>query len=364
MIHSFWPPNLSRKRDQIPGNENSLWFQADSAGVYRGQCAEFCGHQHAKMAFLVVAEPPAEFAAWLSQPARYRAHPDRLTGPHAGRMSSSASSCVMCHAISRHTGGQQDRSRSHSPGQPAHHRRRHPAEQPGQPDRLDRGPSGDQARSQDAAQSAQRPRSAGAGGVPGDASNERQHAARAASAARPTRSGHGAELEQTWRNHPGSGAGSPAWTTSPSASATSSRRSSSSCWAASRPRSCGPSWPGRRTRCSAPIAYNQFFTMHGTTMMFLFAVPVMDGGGTLPRSADDRHAQRRVSPAQRLRLLGVPVRRALPLHQLLPEYRAGRRLVQLCPAGRARVLPGEASGRLRPDDHLHRDLRRWSARSS
>ena len=67
VIHSFWPPSLSGKRDMIPGRENSLWLQADRAGEYRGQCAEFCGHQHAKMAFLVIADPPARFARWLTQ---------------------------------------------------------------------------------------------------------------------------------------------------------------------------------------------------------------------------------------------------------------------------------------------------------
>ena len=99
VIHSFWPPNLSPKRDQIPGDENSLWFQADRPGVYRGVCAEFCGHQHAKMGFLVVAEPPGEFTGWL---ARQR---DTATTPtdslaQRGREVFLASSCVMCHAIS------------------------------------------------------------------------------------------------------------------------------------------------------------------------------------------------------------------------------------------------------------------------
>lgn len=99
VIHSFWPPNLSPKRDQIPGNENSLWFQADSAGVYRGMCAEFCGHQHAKMAFLVVAEPPSQFAAWLAGQRDTAPTPtDSLA--RRGKGVFLGSSCVMCHAIS------------------------------------------------------------------------------------------------------------------------------------------------------------------------------------------------------------------------------------------------------------------------
>jgi cytochrome c oxidase subunit II len=99
VIHSFWPPNLSPKKDQIPGDENSLWFQADSAGVYRGMCAEFCGHQHAKMAFLVIAEPPDHFGDWLArQRDTARTPADSLA--RRGRDVFLASSCVMCHAIS------------------------------------------------------------------------------------------------------------------------------------------------------------------------------------------------------------------------------------------------------------------------
>jgi cytochrome c oxidase subunit 2 len=99
VIHSFWPPSLSGKRDQIPGNENSLWFQADSAGVYRGVCAEFCGHQHAKMAFLIVAEPPGEFASWLARQRDTAATPTDAQAQR-GKEVFLASSCVMCHAIS------------------------------------------------------------------------------------------------------------------------------------------------------------------------------------------------------------------------------------------------------------------------
>ena len=99
VIHSFWPPNLSPKRDQIPGDENSLWFRADSVGVYRGQCAEYCGHQHAKMAFLVIAEAPADFAGWLTRQRDTALTPaDSIT--QRGQEVFLASSCRMCHAIS------------------------------------------------------------------------------------------------------------------------------------------------------------------------------------------------------------------------------------------------------------------------
>jgi len=98
VIHSLWPPNLNGKRDLIPGNENSIWFQADSAGVYRGQCAEFCGHQHAKMAFLIVAEPPDSFSAWLVRQRDTAMTPTDSVALR-GQEVFLSSSCVMCHAI-------------------------------------------------------------------------------------------------------------------------------------------------------------------------------------------------------------------------------------------------------------------------
>jgi cytochrome c oxidase subunit 2 len=64
VIHSFWIPQLSGKTDVIPGHNNSMWFKADTAGNYRGECGEYCGTQHANMNFVVVADPPDVFAAW------------------------------------------------------------------------------------------------------------------------------------------------------------------------------------------------------------------------------------------------------------------------------------------------------------
>jgi cytochrome c oxidase subunit 2 len=64
VIHSFWVPSLAGKLDLIPGQTNELTFAANRAGVYRGQCAEFCGLQHAFMGLRVIAEPEQDFAAW------------------------------------------------------------------------------------------------------------------------------------------------------------------------------------------------------------------------------------------------------------------------------------------------------------
>src|SRR5581483_5064520 len=65
VIHSFWVPDLAGKIDMIPGQTNHLTLHADKAGTYRGQCAEFCGLQHANMIFFVVADEPSTFDAWV-----------------------------------------------------------------------------------------------------------------------------------------------------------------------------------------------------------------------------------------------------------------------------------------------------------
>jgi cytochrome c oxidase subunit II len=98
VIHSFWVPNLHGKLDMIPGRSNELVLQADQAGVYRGQCAEFCGIQHAKMLFLVIAEPPEAFAAWWDrqlQPAPEPVDPVVVRG----REVFMRNGCGICHAI-------------------------------------------------------------------------------------------------------------------------------------------------------------------------------------------------------------------------------------------------------------------------
>jgi len=67
VIHDFWVPELARKIDIVPGHPNRMWLQADRAATYLGVCAEFCGNEHAWMRFLVIAEPPAQFADWLKE---------------------------------------------------------------------------------------------------------------------------------------------------------------------------------------------------------------------------------------------------------------------------------------------------------
>jgi cytochrome c oxidase subunit II len=98
VIHSFWAPNLRGKRDLIPGHTTTISFQADKPGVFRGQCAEFCGYQHAHMAFLIVAESPDQFAAWLDEQRRPAAQPADAV-QEKGQTVFLSSSCVLCHTI-------------------------------------------------------------------------------------------------------------------------------------------------------------------------------------------------------------------------------------------------------------------------
>lgn len=67
VIHSFWVPRLGGKLDMLPGRTNVLRVQADEAGTYRGQCAEFCGLDHARMQFTVTAHAPGDFETWLEE---------------------------------------------------------------------------------------------------------------------------------------------------------------------------------------------------------------------------------------------------------------------------------------------------------
>lgn len=98
VIHSFWVPNLHGKRDLIPSRVTTEYFQADKPGVYRGQCAEFCGLQHAHMAFYVIAEPQAKFEAWMQaqlQPASTPTDPLLVQG----QQTFINYECVYCHQI-------------------------------------------------------------------------------------------------------------------------------------------------------------------------------------------------------------------------------------------------------------------------
>jgi len=98
VIHSFWVPSLAGKKDLIPGRTATLQFRADKPGVYRGQCAEFCGAEHAWMAFEVIAEPPAQYEAWAARQ-RGSAPAPQDARTMRGQQPFVSTTCVMCHTI-------------------------------------------------------------------------------------------------------------------------------------------------------------------------------------------------------------------------------------------------------------------------
>lgn len=98
VIHSFWIPKLGGKIDMIPGQVNRISLQADEPGVFRGQCYEFCGAQHANMAFSVIAMPPDAFADWLAREAK-PAPPPGHPLLQQGQRAFIAAGCGSCHRI-------------------------------------------------------------------------------------------------------------------------------------------------------------------------------------------------------------------------------------------------------------------------
>jgi cytochrome c oxidase subunit 2 len=109
VIHSFWIPQLTGKTDVIPGHTNHMWFRADVAGTYQGECAEFCGDQHAHMRFEVVAKPQGSgansFAAWMAAEQKPAAEPAPGTLAAQGKalffsgIFSNNTACIQCHSV-------------------------------------------------------------------------------------------------------------------------------------------------------------------------------------------------------------------------------------------------------------------------
>ncbi len=96
VCHSFWVPRLAGKTDLIPGRDNKMWFQTDATGLYVGQCAEYCGSQHANMLQRVVVDSPSDFERWLENERKPAVEdPDAK----AGRSAFLAQSCVNCHQV-------------------------------------------------------------------------------------------------------------------------------------------------------------------------------------------------------------------------------------------------------------------------
>jgi cytochrome c oxidase subunit II len=98
VIHSMWLPNLSGKKDLIPGHTNTEVLLAQQPGTYTGQCAEFCGLQHAHMRLIVTAEPEDRFNAWKQQQLA-EARAPASDQEKRGQQVCVRSSCILCHSI-------------------------------------------------------------------------------------------------------------------------------------------------------------------------------------------------------------------------------------------------------------------------
>jgi cytochrome c oxidase subunit 2 len=95
--HSFWVPRLAGKTDLIPNRQNELWIEPHETGVYLGQCAQYCGVQHAKMLLRVYVDSAADFQRWIEAQRRPAATTDSVA---EGRRVFETTACINCHTIS------------------------------------------------------------------------------------------------------------------------------------------------------------------------------------------------------------------------------------------------------------------------
>lgn len=98
VAHSFWVPQLAGKQDLIPGQHNRISFTVDQAGVYRGQCAEYCGLSHARMGIRVIAESPGDFAIWLAHERQVTTVPSSELAAR-GQLVFTTNACAGCHTV-------------------------------------------------------------------------------------------------------------------------------------------------------------------------------------------------------------------------------------------------------------------------
>jgi cytochrome c oxidase subunit II len=104
VIHSFWAPNIQGKRDLMPGYNTDVLMQVDQPGLWRGQCAEYCGLQHAHMSFYMVAESQTDFDNWMTMQIQPAVAPNNPQTQH-GQQVFLTHACVMCHTIRGTTAG-------------------------------------------------------------------------------------------------------------------------------------------------------------------------------------------------------------------------------------------------------------------
>ena len=292
---------LAGKVDMMPGRRNRLTLHASREGLYRGQCAEYCGVQHAQMALLVVAAPRATFETWLAREAAPASAPATPRWPADTTPSSRTAAAAATPSAARRRWASSDRTSrtSGADGRWRRERSRNHVEATG---RLDRLRAAAQARQPDAVLRAS---GSGHGGcrrrVHGEPRSEpAESAAPPARRAPATRSGVGAAAGLAdflgGQQH------------ATSACSTSRPRSCSSCSAGSpRAAHAHAARGARATSCVGPDTYNQLFTMHGTIMMFLFAVPVVEAIGVYLLPSMRPRATCRSRGCQRLCVLGVCV---------------------------------------------------------
>ena len=118
--HSFWVPRLAGKTDLIPNRMNNTWIDPHETGLYLGQCAQYCGTQHAKMLLRVYVQPRADFDRWVQ--AATAAGASRVTAVAEGRHVFETTACINCHTVSGTQRQRPLRSGSDAPDEPRHHR--------------------------------------------------------------------------------------------------------------------------------------------------------------------------------------------------------------------------------------------------
>jgi cytochrome c oxidase subunit 2 len=99
VAHSFWVPRVAGKTDLIPNKTNRMWVEPHQPGTYLGQCAEYCGTQHAHMLLRIVAESPEQFARWVEQQRQNAAAAPADSAAAAGRRVFLGTACISCHTV-------------------------------------------------------------------------------------------------------------------------------------------------------------------------------------------------------------------------------------------------------------------------
>jgi cytochrome c oxidase subunit 2 len=99
VIHSFWVPRLAGKTDLIPNKINTTWIDPRRPGLYLGQCAEFCGTQHAKMLLRVYVHTPEDFDRWVESQRTVSVAPESAADASEGRRVFETTACLNCHTI-------------------------------------------------------------------------------------------------------------------------------------------------------------------------------------------------------------------------------------------------------------------------